>query len=357
MHKILTLVFTFIVFLGCSNNKKDINIGIAMGLTGKYANLGTSERDGILTALNEVNYTIDSRRINLIIKDDKQDKNTDKKVIKELIQQKIKIIIGNATSSMTKITLETLQNHKDILLFSPTASSSIFTNKDDNLIRLESGHTKDKFTILIDYIKKHHFKNIVLIKDPNNKTYTKDYVHMLDNCNIKYAKILDSTMPYNKLISHIKNADFIFLVTNKTDTANLIQYIRVNKIDADIISSGWGKSQEVIENIGRYTKNLYFFSSLEADKETKSYKTFKKHFTKLYNKNPDNFNTKGYIVAKIIIDAIKHNHFNSLEIKKYILNKKIFNIAGKKIVFNKFGDICESYHLFKITKHHFYLIK
>ncbi|RUM55821.1 MAG: hypothetical protein DSY40_03300, partial [Nautilia sp.] len=133
--KKLLLLFFVIFFIGCSKEQKDENIGVVLGLSGKYASLGTEERDGIVLAFNEENYNLNGKFIHLVIKDDKQNEKVDKKVVKELIDKNIKIIIGNATSSMTKVTLNEIKN-KNILLLSVTASSNYFSNKDDNLIRL-----------------------------------------------------------------------------------------------------------------------------------------------------------------------------------------------------------------------------
>ena len=140
------LIITFLTYIFYSyNDSKVIKIGLVAGLSGKYSSLGTDVRNGIVLAFEDINYQINNTKFELIQKDDKQNKKEAKKVIESFIQDDIKVVIGNSTSSMTKVSLSSLQKANDIMLISATASSDEFSFKNDNFIRTQVANNSLKF--------------------------------------------------------------------------------------------------------------------------------------------------------------------------------------------------------------------
>ena len=170
---ILVLVIIF-MFNACSEKgNEDIKIGFVAGLSGKYSSLGTSIRNGFTLAFEEIDYTINGQKVKIIQKDDKQDEIEAKKIIDGFVKDNIKLIVGNTTSSMTKISFPVINKQKDSLLISATASSNDFTKKDDNFLRLQVENSEKKYKDLKEYINK--YKNIVFIYDSRNKAYSDGY--------------------------------------------------------------------------------------------------------------------------------------------------------------------------------------
>ena len=133
-------VFSLIIFIfsGCEEkNNDDIKIGFVAGLSGKYSALGISIRDGFLLAFDECDYMINGHAVKITEKDDKQKAQEAKKAISYFIENDFKLIVGNSTSSMTKISIEEVNKQKNSLLVSATASSDSFSRKDDNFLRIQ----------------------------------------------------------------------------------------------------------------------------------------------------------------------------------------------------------------------------
>ena len=360
IKNILIILLVTILSNGCFNQKKEdtIKVGVILGLTGKYSTLGLYEKNGIVLAFDKINYQINNKKVELIFKDDKQDKEVNKKAINELIKNDVKIIIGNATSSMSKISLDIISQYDDIIQISPTASSSQFSNIDDNFFRVQTANSVEHFSNLINLLKEHNAKNIYLIGDKNNKAYLYDYLHLFDNNKeMKYEAIIDSNLPYEEIQKKVKNADFIVQVQNSTDSASLIQYLRINNNNTKIISSGWAKYKEFLENAGKWANGIYFISSDYVNYENKDYKKFEKDFYELYKNKPNISNMQGYHAAQIIIKALQNNNEKLNDIKKYILEKETFNIAGDEISFNKYGDVKTPFHIFEVKNNKFEKIK
>jgi len=360
IRNIILIIFVSIFFTACidKNDEDSIKIGVVLGLTGKYSDLGLYEKNGIVLAFDEINYQINNRKVELIFKDDNQDIETNKKVINELVESDVKYIIGNATSSMTKVTLDITSKHKDIFQFSPTASSSKFSNKDDNFFRVQTANSSKHFTNVIKLLEQTNAKDIYLIGDKKNKSYLYDYLHLFDESKqMEFKEIIDADLPYEEILKKVKNADFIVQVQSSRDAASLIQYLRINNNNTPIISSGWAMNKEFIENSGKWSNGIYFISSDYINYKDKDYKKFAKNFYSIYKYEANRSNIQGYQTAKILIEALKNGNKKVDDIKKYIIKKETFNISGDKISFNKFGDIKTPYYIFKVTNSKFEKIK
>ena len=161
---IFLVLFISIFFIGCSDKKEEeIKIGFIAGLSGKYSSLGISVRDGFTLAFEEIDYKINNKKVKIIQKDDKQDENEAKKAIEFFIKNDIKLIIGNTTSSMTKISLPLIAKQKDSLMISATASSSAFSGKDDNFIRVQVDNSPKRYKSLAKILLQNKYKNIFYI--------------------------------------------------------------------------------------------------------------------------------------------------------------------------------------------------
>ena len=89
IRNILLIIFVFISFTACiDKNKEDsIKIGVILGLTGKYSDLGLYEKNGIVLAFDKINYQINNKKVELIFKDDKQDKEVNENLYKYIISK------------------------------------------------------------------------------------------------------------------------------------------------------------------------------------------------------------------------------------------------------------------------------
>jgi branched-chain amino acid transport system substrate-binding protein len=83
----VVIISLFIFMQNTKNKPENIKLGFVAGLSGKYSTLGVNVKDGVLMALEEINYKIGDNQIELIIKDDKQNPKDAKKAIDELVRQ------------------------------------------------------------------------------------------------------------------------------------------------------------------------------------------------------------------------------------------------------------------------------
>lgn len=329
-----------------------VKIGFVAGLTGKYSVLGNEVLSGIELSLNEQNYKVNGKKIELIVQDDKQTVSVNRKIIKKFINDDIKLIIGNTTSSMTKVSLQELKNYEDRLLLSVTASSSEFSNLDDNFIRTQVSLSSSKYDEITKYLIKHNKRNIVVVYDSSNKSYTKSVMDkfkysMMNKGGKDYLKVFQYNSDFSKLSTSIKklNPDVVFLIANSNDTAKFVQFLRLKKINSLIFSSGWALNNYFFTDAGKAADGVLFVSDYNANSKDLAFLNFKKKYIKKYNKIPASSALKAYETMNIILEALKEK--DKLSIKEYILNKKLFLGLQSNLKFNTFGDVSSEYLLYK----------
>lgn len=358
MKKIILFVvvsITLLLFMYNTNSKSEsIKIGFVAGLSGKYSSLGTNVKNGVLLALDEVDYKIGDTKIEFIQKDDKQDSHEAKKAINDLINNDVKIIIGNTTSSMSKTSINIVNKYKDVLLFSPTSGSNEFSQKKDNFIRTQVANNTQRFKHTVDYFKRNKIKNIVAVYDENNLAYSKDFIDNLEKAfvNKKEKKFITSLKmgdPFKSIKDKIqnKNVDLIVIVANSIDSAKLIQYLKINGIKTPIMGSAWARSQDFIEEGGKAVEGVLFASSYDNASKSRKFLSFSKSFEKKYNMKPSVFSMQAYETTKIVLNMLKTDK-NPQNLKNNILRKKLHEGLQGDIIFDQFGDVSREFYMVRI---------
>lgn len=353
MIKYILLFVIIFIFNACSKPEdKEIKIGFVAGLSGKYSGLGTSIRNGFTLAFEEINYTINGKKVKIIQKDDKQNEEEAKKIINDFVKNNIKLIVGNTTSSMTKISFPVINKEKGSLLISATASSDEFTKKDDNFLRIQVENSEKKYKSLKEYII--NYKNIAFLYDSRNKAYTDGYEKyfekmLFDKWGKGFVVKFDINKPYEDIVNKLKNSDtdLIFVVANSIDSANIIQYLKLNKIDTQILASGWAKTMDFISNGGKAVEGVLFSTEYDENSNDKRFLDFIKSYKKVYNKKPSILEAQGYELGKILIKNLLISSDIST-LKQRILNTKIYEGLQGNITFDKHGDVSREYFMMKI---------
>lgn len=348
---VLIIVFFAFFFYKKNSSEENINIGFISGLTGKYSSLGNGVLSGFKLAFEEIEYKINGKKVNIITKDDGQDEKKALNAINNLIKKDIKIVVGNTTSSMTKISVNTVKDKKDILLISATASSEEFSKKDDNFIRTQVSNSAEKFLKLSKYLLENKKDKMAIYYDSKNNSYSKGVIEYVKSSYEKNKKrtivsVIDINVGFKAILDDIKDKkpNAIFMIANSLDVAKLSQFLRLKHIDSTFVSAGWAKEYKLIQEGGKAVEGMLFITAYDDNSKNTNYLTFKSKYEKLYGYEPSVFATQAYETAKILIQALQ-NTTNPVKIKEYILTKKIFTGLQGHIIFDKYGDVSREYFI------------
>ncbi|AXH12980.1 ABC transporter substrate-binding protein [Halarcobacter bivalviorum] len=360
------LIFIFVlislaflaIFISSSKKDEEIKIAFVGALTGKYSVLGNAMVNGILLAFEEINYEIDGRKIAFVLKDDKQDEDLNKNIINNLIANNTKIVIGNVTSSMSKVSMSIINNYDDIFMISASSASNEFSKKDDNFFRVHVANNAQRFDSFTNYVIKNNFKKIYGIYDPYNETYAKDYLINFEKSLVSKGE--NKLLTYEKtdinldlLVDNIKkkNPDLILICANSVDFARIIQYVRLKGITTPFASAEWARTPSFIENSGKASEGVIFNIDYDEKSSNPNYKEFVNKYVKKYGIPPSMYASKAYELSKIIIEILKVG--DETEIKQNLLAKREFEGLQDKIIFDEYGDVIRKYYNFKVINGEF----
>jgi branched-chain amino acid transport system substrate-binding protein len=118
------------------NIPSTIKIGVAQPLSGPSAARGKDLVDGVKLAVGEINesgFTIGGKpvKFEIVVMDDKADKETAKSVAKSLVDQKVVAVIGHLNSDITEATIP---------IYKQGNVPQLFTSSADELTRLGEGN-------------------------------------------------------------------------------------------------------------------------------------------------------------------------------------------------------------------------
>lgn len=361
---IISIIFLFIaIFYGFFIKKEEeIKIGFVGALTAKYSVLGNAMMNGIFLAFEEEDFKINDKKVKLIFEDDKRDPEVNKRIINSYIEEGVKIVIGNVTSSMSKVSMSIINNYDDMFMISAASASNEFSGKDDRFFRVHVANNAQRFNSFTKYIQDSGFKNIYGLYDPDNITYTKDYLenfekNWMEKGEKSFIKYEKSNIELDKLANDIKtlDPDLILICANSVDVAKIVQYLRTHGIDKEIASSEWALTNTFIENSGKYSEDIIFNIDFDENSQNEKFLQFVKNYELKYNTKPSMFASKGYELAKIIIELLKVG--KETELKENLLKIKKFEGLQDTIVFDKYGDVIRTFYTFRVKDGKFVKVK
>ncbi len=234
-----------------------------------------------------------------------------KKVVESQVNSDTqKFFIGLGSSNKVSAVSNILGGN---LLFSPTATSNEFVDKDN--IFLTSGINENIGRTIAEYSNE-TFSNIAIVFDIS-RTYTVD----LKDTIVKYLKIPSST---TKTLSNVNKSDAVILLLEESDSAKAIKYIDSKKISKVVIGADiWGAKKNYVSkalNDLSYIKDVRRFYTFKETKNFDSDLMYYSYLSMLYldemRKNCKQTNSKCLNGKSELIEA---NY-----VKWPVKNEKIF---------------------------------
>jgi len=359
------MLFCSSLFLPACTDREPIKVGFVGGLTGRHSDLGVSGRNGARIAVDEINAKggVRGRNIQLIIKDDRQDPDTARKAVQELIGENAVAIIGHMTSSMSKETLP-IANKEGIVMISPSSSSSFFEGKDDNFIMLYPS-TRIGATLMSRFISENFgLKRMAVIYDLSNKAYTVSWYDDFrsffekDKGKIVFSRTftsgkIDSFFPVVRDLIRSR-AEGVLIIANALDTALICQQIR--KIDKKIFifTSEWAFTADVLRQGGGAMEGVIFIDKVDLESRYPRYTEFVRVYKDRYEKLPDFAAIKAYDAVTVLVQAFRTTT-DRKGIKGAILNRHIFEGLQGNFAIDQYGD-AEIDHFIVIVDNNRFLV-
>jgi len=333
-----------ILWISNSLKKEKLRIGLILSLTGPLQDFGREVRDSAQLTTKIINESggVAGRKIELLIRDNKNSIEETKKNLDELESQGIVALIGPVQSSVAA-QLFPIINENKIPTFSPGAGSTKIPELDDYFFRMRSSN-RDDAQMLCELMKRKSLKNISFVYDLQLKIFGLDLLENLQTtCPnlILYKYEIDLTkIKYKRSAEEIlKNRpQAVVLATDFFASALLIQHLKNLSENVLIILTPRARIHKIIERVGkRKAEGIMAIELIDFEYKGKEFLRFKEEFKKKYGYLPGFLAVYTYESLMIIKKALEKNP-SPAELKDTILKIREFEGLQGKVIIDRNGN-------------------
>lgn len=355
------------LLLGCTR-AEPIKVGFAGQLTGVYSDLGVQGRNGAQLAVEKLNENggIDGRKLELIVKNDKNSVKGAIEADTQLIQNGVVAIIGHMTSSLT-LGVQGFIQDKEVPLISPTASSPLLKGKQDYIFRLNPSSDRSAAVMGEYAYRQLEKKRVAVLYDMKNQAYSLPYAQVFTDTFKKMGGTVplqvnfssDEGVDWNRVIDRIDAHDIaaVTIVASAADTAAFAQKMRADGQDWEIFGSGWAYTQNLIQYGGRAVEGLVFTDSFNRNSTRAEFREFKQRYLERFGREPLFAATQGYESVLFLAHALRQRDEYNGNLRKAMQNIQSIEGLMGTLHFDKYGDVKRPYFMSKVIHGNFRIIE
>jgi len=335
--------------LSSCSEEPPLKIGFVGGLTGRIADLGVAGRDGAILAVEEKNQSggIAGRKIELVVRDDRQEPESAKQAIYDLTSEEVIAIIGPMTSAMA-VVIQPLINSNQTVTVSPTAKTDQLSGQDDFFLRVTTPLSRNAEQIAVHAVKNLNLNNFAVIYDVSNRAFTETWLNYFRKASLENGGQIVLVEEFNSqpnvhflpIAERIlaTNPDGVLLLSNAIDTALLAQQIRKLGSKVALFSSEWASTTDLLSFGGRAVDGMASFHSFNADSQEARYLSFKERFTSRFGTAPSFATTLAYDATSFLIAGLEKNPSRD-GLREALLKLGSFPGLQSEMTVDKYGDV------------------
>lgn len=293
-----------------------IKIGAAETLTGDNSSYGISIKKGLDLALEEINSSgfLGSSKINLIVMDEKADKQEGISVFNKLINdEKVSLIIGPTLSS-TAFAADPVAQQAGVPVLGTSTTASGITDMGDFIFRDSLPQSAVIPGTINKVVAKFGVKKAALLYESTNE-YSKSEADVFKSALEKAGVQLVGSESYQKGDSDFrtqlqklsqKRPDLYVFASLIGEAVPVLQQAREIGITQPIVGGNGFNNPAVIKNGGEAAEGLIVGASWSITSDDPKSVAFVKAYNAKYGNNPDQFATQAYTGLWLVATAIKN---------------------------------------------------
>ena len=365
---VVLLIGTLGYFLQGCINKKPILIGFAAELTGRKAELGVQERNGVQLAVETINASggVAGRKIELIVRDDHGTPGQAQAADRELINAGVLAIIGHATSGQTVAGLD-VTNPAHVVLLSPTVSTPKLSGLDDYFFRVYPSF-KDSAQAFAQYTyQRSGINRLAIIYDIDNAAYAETYsTAFADRFQSLGGKIAGEisfssvTQPdFSPLLLKLRasKAEGLLIIASDVDTALIAQRTRLMDWQIPLYTSAWAQTETLINNGGQAVEGLKLEQSYALTNQSPAFLDFQARYQARFGHAPSFGAAFGYEAALVLALALEKTGGETGGLRHALVEIRDFRGLMDTFSFNRFGDVERPFYLSSIRDGKFVILE
>jgi len=347
----LWILSTLILVVACSGcvGKRPIQIGLVVELTGARSTLGVAARDGAQLAAEDINKKggINGQPIELVIENDRGDPDIARQVDADLVEKGVVAIIGHATSGQAAAVFDQINADK-VVLISPGASSSQFSGQKDYFFRVVSS-TDTLGEALADHMyTARGTRHLTCIYDTNNRAYAEPLWQSIQDRFGALGGSIDQVFPFvsgetdlQSLMVQVTATDpeTVVFIASGVDTALMVQYGAQHGLDAQLFSSAWAQTNELLEKGGQAVDGLEMIAGYHPHDTSPTFQQFSAQFEARYGHAPGLMASYGYEALLILAHALEQTKGKAAGLPEALATIRDWQGVQGRISMDKYGDV------------------
>jgi branched-chain amino acid transport system substrate-binding protein len=335
---------------------KPIIIGFSAQLTGKQAELGVQERNGVQLAIEEINASggVGGRNISLTIRDDLGMPEKAQSADSELIKEGVVAIIGHATTSQT-LAASKVTNPANAIMISPTTSTHKLSNLNDYFFRIHPSFENSSENFAKYLYKCDGITRIAIIYDKDNTEYSKAYsTTFADKFQSLGGNIIDKVSfssviqpDFSWLLSRLREskAEGLLIVASDIDTALIAQRARLMGWQVPMFTTAWAHTETLINNGGQAVEGMKIEEAYNLNSKSEAFIDFQSRYKARFGNDPSFGAVYGYEAALTLTEALKKTNGNKNGLKEALLESRDFKGLVDTFTIDRFGDVERPWYL------------
>lgn len=347
MHLRGVLVWATLAFLAGCSPTTPVTVGFIGGLSDRNSDNGQSGLNGVILAVEQFNREggLNGRMVELIAKDDAQDKETATRAAQELVDAKVEAVIGPFTSSMAAAIVP-VTGRAGIFQVSPTITSMDFYGKDDNLFRINRttrDNAQDYARVMVGMGQ----RRIAVAFDTRNRNFTESWLKEYRSAVAAVQGQIVAEVPYESGADVDFNAvlkqmlqpgpDSLFFISGGLDVARLAQSARRLAPQLPIGASEWAATEQLPELGGEVVQDLLIVQNYDRDDTSERFRQFSEAYYKRFQRNPGYSSVSAYDAATVVLTALRKRD-KGQTLKQSALANGPYQGLQQEIVFDANGD-------------------
>lgn len=315
VFKLMAVLALLISLPGCAP-EKPVRIGLVAGLSDRGSDFGESVRNGVILAVEQQNQAggINGRLIELIVRDDGQDKDQAARAAQELIAMQPDLVIGPVTSSMAAVIVPMMDKAGQVII-SPTVASTVFYGKDDHFFRVNRT-TREAAQHHAAILYRRGARQVAVAYDASNapysntwlKEFTSEFNQLGGTVNASEGFESSASPSFALLLKKLllTQPDALLFIASSLDTARLCQQARQLAPGLSLSSTEWAASGELLSEMGGdAVEGLLIAHAYDRNDSGARYKAFRDGYKARFQREFGSFSVLAYDTATVAIEALK----------------------------------------------------
>lgn len=364
---LLLVVWMGLLISSCLS-QESIKIGYAGELSGKRAEMGVDARNGAQLAIEIINANggINGRPLELIVEDDRGEPEVAKEIDAKLAKAGVVAVIGHITSGQTAAVLDQINQDKVVLL-SPTASSSQFSNQKDYFFRVQPSTDIQGASLARYAYHTMKLRQVSGIYDLGNEAFAgamwQAFVAKFEELGGQIVQEFTFTSGQTDLNAFTQEVmdtapSALVFVSSAVDTAFIIQQINLHEGEKPVfLSSTWAQTKELLAKGGRAIEGLPLTAMYNPANPNPAFQEFVQKFETRFNRKPDFAGANGYEAVQVLAEALKQTDGKAEGLPEALITIKNFPAIQGDLSLNEYGDVERDVYMMVVENGQFNLVE